>query len=282
MAIINFRQGNFEVARDDFEDLLASREYTMDALYYLARIADIKGEVDRAVRLYSEVRSGQNAVLSQRRASALIAFQQEDPELALQRLGDFGDRNPGYAIDMVLARAQLLASLERYPEALEYYDKAVAFRSDDEATALGRAELLLRMDRLDEAIEAYRHAVKRWPDNALSLNALGYTLADRTDEYREAERLIRRALRFDPNNAAIIDSLGWVLYKRGYHDAALAHLQIAYNRFADHEVAAHLVDVLVELGRSDEALELLEAAEEKDPDSDLLKDVRLRRFPPSD
>ncbi len=100
------------------------------------------------------------------------------------------------------------------------------------------------MDRLQESIDAYRSAVTRWPDSSQSLNALGYTLADRTDKLREAEKLIRKALRYDPNSPAIIDSLGWVLHKRGHHEKALEQLQIAYSRFPDHEVAAHVVDVL--------------------------------------
>jgi tetratricopeptide (TPR) repeat protein len=113
----------------------------------------------------------------------------------------------------------------------------------------------------------------------VSLNALGYTLADRTDEYREAEKLIRKALKYDPDSPAIIDSLGWVLHKRGKNDAALEQLKTAYELFPDHEVAAHLVEVLAALERKDEALALLATAETKDPESDLLKDVRERLFP---
>ena len=279
MAIINFRQNRLDAAWQDFEDLLASRRYPMDALYYLARISDIRGETDRAIRLYSQVYRGQNAVASQRRASALVAFQKDDPDLALERLDKFADENPSYAVDMVLARAQLLASLDRYPEALDAYDRASQYRPDDENTVLGRAELLLRMDRLDDAIKAYRVAVKRWPESPVTLNALGYTLADRTEQYKEAEKLIRKALKYDPDSPAIIDSLGWVLYKLGDHEAALEQLQIAYAGFPDHEVAAHIVDALVELGRTEEALEMLVSAKEQNPDSELLQDVRQRRFP---
>ncbi|MGI9234798.1 MAG: tetratricopeptide repeat protein [Woeseiaceae bacterium] len=279
MAIINFRQNNLDAAWEDFEDLLASGSYTMDAMYYLARIADIRDDHEQAIRLYRQVREGQNAVASQRRAAALTAIQLEEPEESLHQLDLFGERNPEYAVDMVLAKAQLLAALERYEEALGYYDKARQFRPEDEGTALGRAALLLNMGKVDEAIQAYRIAVSRWPNSALTLNALGYTLADRTEKYREAEDLIRKALRSDPNNPAIIDSLGWVLYKRGDHEEALEQLEIAYSRFPDHEVAAHLVEVLVELERIDDALKLLAAAEAQNPDSELLKDVRERRFP---
>ena len=282
MAIINFRLENLDAAWADFQDLLASGRFTMDALYYLARIADIREEHERALRLYSQVKSGPNAVISQRRASALTAFEMEDPQGALQQLEEFGNNSPSHAIDMVLARAQLLASLDRYDEALDLYGRYVMYRPDDESALLGRGELLLRMGRLDEAIEQYRAAAKRWPESAMSLNALGYTLADRTDEYREAEKLIRKALEYDPDSPAIIDSLGWVLYKQGEYEEALAELQRAYERLDDHEVAAHIVEVLDALGRRDEALEVLEDAESQHTDSELLDDVRNRLFPDAD
>jgi len=282
MAIINFRLENLDAAWADFQDLLASGRFTMDALYYLARIADVRGEHERAVRLYSQVQSGPNVVVSQRRASALIAYQMDDPQKALQQLEEFGNKNPGHAIDMVLARAQLLASLEEYDEALGFYDKYVMYRPDDESALLGRGELLLRMGRLDDSIEQYRAAADRWPESAMSLNALGYTLADRTDQYREAEKLIRKALELDPDSAAIIDSLGWVLFKQGDYEAALAELRRAYEKLDDHEVAAHIVETLVALDRRDEALELLADAESRHTDSQLLQDVRDRLFPDAD
>ena len=279
MAIINFRQQNFDAAWDDFEDLLASGRYTMDALYYLARIADFRDQTDRAVRLYAQVNQGQHALTSRRRASALLAFQNDDPDRAMELLDDFAEKNPEFAIDMVLARAQLLQSLERYDEALLEYDRFVAYRPDSEGAILGRAELLLRMDRLEDAILEYREAVRRWPDSAMSLNALGYTLADRTEEYREAEKLIVKALKLNPDSPAIIDSHGWVLYRLGRHEEALAELERAYEGLPDPEVAAHIVEVLAALDRRDEALAFLETAESKTPDNELLRDVRERVFP---
>ena len=44
-------------------------------------------------------------------------------------------------------------------------------------------------------------------------------------------------------------------------------------------LAAHIVETLVALGRSDEALERLVEAEEKTPDSSMLEEVRKRLFP---
>jgi len=279
MAIINFRQNFLDAAWDDFEDLLATGQYRMDALYYLGRIADIREEHERAILLYREVRYGSNAPAAQRRASALLAFEQDDLDGALEVLDDFAEDSPQHAVDMIIAKAQLYASKQEFERSLEFYDRAIEFRPDSEGTVLSRAELLLRLGRLDDAIAAYTAAAKRWPDSALSLNALGYTLADRTQRFSEAEELIEKALQLDPDSPAIIDSHGWVLYKLGRNEQALERLQTAYEAFDDHEVAAHLVEVLVALDRRDEALELLIAATEKRPDSPLLDDVRKRLFP---
>ncbi len=158
------------------------------------------------------------------------------------------------------------------------YDAVFALWPDDEGVALSRAEILLRMERLDDALDAYRSAAQQWPKSALSLNAYGYTLADRTDRYREAEKLIKKALKYDPDSPAIIDSYGWVLFKLGRHEKALAELQRAYAGLDDPEVAAHIVEVLLALGRGDEALAFLEEAEDKRPDSEFLKDARERLF----
>ena len=278
MAIINFRLEHLDAAWADFQDVLASGHYTMDAFYYLARISDRRSEFEQAIRLYSQVQRGNNAVISQRRASSIMVHRGNDDK-ALEHLRKFGTDHPVYAVEMVEAEAQLLVSMRRYSDALNAYDRVIDFRPDSETAVLGKAELLLRMGRLDDAIDEYRRSIKRWPDSAMSLNALGYTLADRTDEYVEAEKLISKALLLDPGSAAIIDSYGWVLYRLGENERALEELQKAYIILKDPEVAAHIVEVLGSLERLEEALQVLEEAETLHPDSVLLRDIRERVFP---
>jgi Tfp pilus assembly protein PilF len=130
------------------------------------------------------------------------------------------------------------------------------------------------MDKIDDAVEVYRYTAKKWPENATVLNALGYTLADRTTEYKEAEKLIKKALKLQPDSAAIMDSYGWVLYRLGEYEEALVELQRAYEVLEDPEVAAHLVEVLWKMDRSDESVEQLVEAEERWPESPLLENVR--------
>ena len=73
MAIINFRQEHLDAAKADFQDLLASGDYQMDAFFYLGRIADIRSEYPDAVRYYTQVTSGNNAIYSQSRAAGILA-----------------------------------------------------------------------------------------------------------------------------------------------------------------------------------------------------------------
>jgi tetratricopeptide (TPR) repeat protein len=282
MCIINFHAGNLDAASADFNDLLDTGRHDMDALHYLGRIADFREETDRAIQYYSEVTRGSNALVSQQRAAALLAHEKDDLKGAIRLLDDFAVASPQDAVEVLRIKAQVFASVDRNEDALKFYDKAIRYRPDDERIALSRAELMLRMGRLDEALDAYAEAVKRWPKSAMTLNAYGYTLADRTDRFRQAEKLIRKALKFEPDSAAIIDSMGWVLFKLGRLDEALLELERAFEKMSGEEgadeVAAHIVETLAALDRRDTALERLVAAEEQWPDSEFLADVRERLF----
>ena len=124
----------------------------------------------------------------------------------------------------------------------------------------------VRTDRIDLAEQDLRTLIQRDPDNALALNALGYTLSDRTDRQREAYRLIERALALDPDNPAILDSMGWVLYKLERPEQALPYLERAVDGDFNPEIVAHLVDVLWTLERFEEARDWIERGESAFPD----------------
>jgi Flp pilus assembly protein TadD len=91
------------------------------------------------------------------------------------------------------------------------------------------------------------------PNHAATLNALGYSLTNRTQRYEEAAVLIERALALSPGDPAIMDSLGWVYYKLGQYAQSESLLREAHAAFPDPEVAAHLGEVLWAQGREIEA-----------------------------
>jgi tetratricopeptide (TPR) repeat protein len=117
------------------------------------------------------------------------------------------------------------------------------------------------------------------PDYAHAYNALGYTLAEKTDRLDEAKSLIEKALKLAPDDPFILDSLGWVHYRLGQSEEALRHLQHAYTSRPDPEIAAHLGEVLWKVGQHDEAQKIWRAALSDNPGHESLLAV-IQKYQP--
>jgi tetratricopeptide (TPR) repeat protein len=161
---------------------------------------------------------------------------------------------------------------------MSLYDAALAETPDSDDLLYARAMLAEDLDRLDLLEQDLRLLIQRDPNNASALNALGYTLADRTDRHDEALELIRRAFEIRPEDPAVIDSMGWVHYRLGDRTAALNYLRDAYARSPDPEIAAHLGEVLWVSGEQQQARAILDAALQAHPDNEVLRGTveRLR------
>ncbi|NNC54682.1 MAG: tetratricopeptide repeat protein, partial [Pseudomonadales bacterium] len=72
LGILDLKAGDLDLAERRFTALLSTGRVTFDALYYLASIAETREQDQRAYKLYSEVKSGDNAVLSQLRAANIL------------------------------------------------------------------------------------------------------------------------------------------------------------------------------------------------------------------
>lgn len=154
---------------------------------------------------------------------------------------------------------------------LDAYARGLAAFPDDADILYARALGWERRDDIPRAEADFRKILVSDPDSVAALNALGYTLADRTTRYREALELIDRARAAEPDNAAIIDSYGWVLYRLGRKQDALVELRRAFALQKDAEIAAHLAEVLWELGKREEARKYFDEAARLDPDNRSLK-----------
>jgi tetratricopeptide (TPR) repeat protein len=122
-----------------------------------------------------------------------------------------------------------------------------------------------------------RTLIRRTPDDAHALNALGYALADRNQSLQEAQTLLEKAHKLRPDDGHILDSVGWVYYRLGNLDQAADWLQRAFVRMPDAEVAAHLGEVLWVANRASEALTIWRHGRQLDPNNLLLQDT-LKRF----
>ena len=158
-------------------------------------------------------------------------------------------------------------------------DQSLAADPDNIDLLYYRAMAGERFDRIDILERDLLAVLELDPANADAMNALGYTLADRTDRFAEALQLIQQALAIKPDEAAFIDSLGWVQYRLKNYAQAAEHLRRALALLDNDEVAAHLGEVLWVMGHEAEARAVLDKALETAPDSLKLKQV-LEQFTP--
>lgn len=275
LALLALEQEQIPASRQYLERLLATGRRQGVAHYYLGELARTEGDVESAVAAFGQVMPGAEFRSAQTRASALL-LQHTGREglsdyLALQRA-----RYPEEAVVLWLLESGLLLEVAADEAALDVLDEAITAHPDDTELRYARALARKRFDDVAGLEADLRHVLALDPDHAMALNALGYTLADRTHRLAEAKSLIVRALALHPDEPAYLDSLGWVEYRLGNHDRARTLLARAYGLMPDHEIAAHFGEVLWVLGQRQAALDAWEEGLTLDPDSGVLAETMQR------
>ncbi|MBS7661906.1 tetratricopeptide repeat protein [Pseudomonas lalucatii] len=257
------------------EELVERGSHVDAAHYNLARAYEALEEPESALIEYALVGPGNDYLPAQARQTELLLASQRGAE-ASTRLREAREAQPDYAIQLYLIESEALAKQERHETAWSLIEQALEQFPDDLNLLYTRAMLAEKRDDLGQLEQDLRFILEREPDNAMALNALGYTLADRTTRYAEAKALIEQAHQIDPDDPAILDSLGWVNYRLGNLDEAERLLRQALQRFPDHEVAAHLGEVLWARGKQREARRVWAGALKEQPDSAILRSTLLR------
>ena len=277
LGLIHLQAGRLDEAEPYFLRLGRLKMRVFDSNYYLARIAEEKGELDKASDLYQGVHGGEGYFDARIRLSLILA-KQGNVEKALAHIRSIESAKGDERLLLIQAEAEILTERRRYAEAMAVYDRALAAETDHDLL-YARAMLAEKIGRLDILEADLKVILAEDRDNATVLNALGYTLADRTDRYEEAYDYIKRAHELSPDDFYILDSMGWVLYRLGRLDEAVKYLRQALALQNDPEIAAHLGEVLWVMGDKKTAREVWETALKATPADDKLLKV-IERFKP--
>ena len=152
-----------------------------------------------------------------------------------------------------LSLAQMDTRLRRWKDAEDSLNKAEALTSkkEDRIYLLFLRGALAERQKHDEPAEKYfRQVLDLDPANAMTLNYLGYMLADKGTRLPEALKMIRKAVEQEPMNGAYLDSLGWAYFKMGQYELAEENLRQAVERDqTDPTVHEHLGDLYEKTGR---------------------------------
>lgn len=250
-------------------------------VFLLGQVAELRERPLEALPWYLAVAEGPQFVQARFRVAVIQARELKDLSAMRATLAALRgpDLDEGTAIDTYLLEGELLGAGGSTAEATAVYDAALLQWPNDERLLYARAMQLVEADDIAGVERDLRRILSFDPDHAHALNALGYTLADRTDRREEALLLIERALALDPNEAAFIDSMGWIQYRMGNLEQAVDYLRRAYELLPDGEVAAHLGEALWVSGEREEANKIWSEALQRSPEDEALLET-IRRLNP--
>jgi tetratricopeptide (TPR) repeat protein len=278
LALLELETGRYKAGEKHLKQLIEIDEGVQNAYYYLG-YANLKQDNDAAaLEWYGKVESGDYWSQAQLRIAEILV-KQGDVAAMQTHMQKLRQKDPAQGVTYYLLEGQVLSDAKLYQDAFELYGQALQGSPDNTDLLYAHSLAAERLGKLDVAETDMRRILELDPDNVRTLNALGYTLADRTTRYEEALVYINRAYAQQPDDPAIIDSLGWVHYRLGNLDEARGHLQRAWDMTQDSEIGAHLGEVMWMQGDHDSAREIWEVSRQSSPDNPALLEV-IHRYNP--
>jgi tetratricopeptide (TPR) repeat protein len=275
-GVLALQLDKLDKAQKYLEKVLKLGGRVQETNYYLGQVAEQRGDLRAAMNRYSFVRHGEFYFNAQLRIVSILA-EEKDYDAAIEHLQTVRIDSSKQRLQLILLEGDLLREAERFSAAKDYYTRVLNSMPNETSVRYARALVAEKLGDLDLLESDLQTILKQEPANAQVLNALGYTLADRTNRYEEALTYIQRALELEPDDAAVVDSMGWVLYRMGNYPQAIEHLRRAAQLSQDPEIAAHLGEVLWVSGDKDGALEIWEKSLKDYPDDKILLDI-MKRF----
>ena len=276
VAVISTQMKDWETAEALFLDLKKANYGENGAVeLYLAQVAEETGRYQDAIDRYKAVPEGERAWLAKLRVAAMLAKQGKMVE-ARRWLADLPAVTIEQRVQVRQAEAQLLRDANDNAGAYEVLLLALKEHPDSTDLMYDAAMVAEKLDRIDDAETRLRRIVELKPDDAQALNALGYTLVDRTPRAAEGFALIEKAHKLSPDDPFILDSMGWALFRLGRYAEAETYLRRAMKERPDAEIAAHLGEVLWAKGERERAQEVWQTQLKTTPDHPLLLETVRR------
>ncbi|ESH91575.1 hypothetical protein B551_0222055 [Cupriavidus sp. HPC(L)] len=255
------------------------------AYQYLAQIAEERKDYAGAVQWLDRIEDQRMVgAASVKRAQMLGRMGRFDDAQAIfgDMLADAEDiADPDQRAQRMMAVRQaevgMLMEVKAYDRARKVLDERIKAEPNNAEWLYELAMLDEREKRYDSMERRLRQFIALQPDQKQGYNALGYSLADRNIRLQEALKLLEKATELGPDDPYIMDSLGWVKFRLGQLQPAAKLLRDAYAKAPEAEIAAHLGEVLWQLGERDEARKTWEEGVKLDPNNETLVET-LRRY----
>jgi len=277
LALISLQKKEEQKAEVYLKKLVNKRGWDAQASFYLGRIAFNNSKFAESLTWFDKVTQGPYRYEASM-AAVSVLLQQSDFEEVELRVLQLSNNFPQKKVQILLLKAEVYTKQKKYQKTFDVLSEGLKSFPEHRDLLYGRALIAEKVDRLAILESDLKKILVKNPKDVAVLNALGYTLVDRTDRYNEADEYLTKALELSPGNALIMDSMGWLRFKQGQMEASLVLLKAAYEKQAENEIAIHLAEVLHVLGRAKEAADIINKAVEKTPDDEYLLKFK-QRFP---
>lgn len=268
LALVQQRNENSSKANISFKKLILMGQHVPEAYYGLGELAESNGLYTEALENYAQVTEGTRR-LRAINASAKIIAKEQDLSAANQYLNNQSlELNTNEKLQIILTKAELFHDSGDYKKTEQIYTQGIEASPNNSTLLYARALLYADTNQMAKAEQDLLKVIELKPESPAALNALGYSLADKTTRYTEARDYIRRAYAINSTDPAILDSMGWVEYKLGNLLEAKKYLEKAMSLVVDDEIASHLGEVLWKLGETNQAKKIWNKGLELVPDSE--------------
>ncbi|MBX9589044.1 MAG: tetratricopeptide repeat protein [Hyphomonadaceae bacterium] len=233
---------------------------TPDAMFPLVTLASARETTKRyaaAIDAYDRIPKGTPLEVNVEIRKALNLNQLERVDDAKRLLDALAQQHPR-DIRPLEALGSIMRGQKRYEEAADYYTRAIALidRPEEKHWTFyySRGTCYERMKKLPQAEADLQKSLQLSPNQALTLNYLGYTWIDHNRNLQQGLGLIKKAVNLKPDDGYIVDSLGWAFYRLGNFKEAVKHLERAVElRPEDATLNDHLGDAYWRVKREREA-----------------------------
>jgi tetratricopeptide (TPR) repeat protein len=191
-------------------------------------------------------------------AAAAEFLWHSDRKAAEAKLDEMGKSDD---IDRLNAAGDAYARLKDYEAAARISREASREYPENTEALFRLGSSLERSGNAAEAEEVFLKILAMRPNDAPTLNYLGYMWADKGVQLEKAKEFLEKAVRREPRNAAYLDSLGWAYFRLGKMDSAERNLREAYRREpTDPTIEEHMGDLDAKLGNLESAVRHWEKA----------------------
>jgi len=265
LAFIDLQKGNYQQAIDGAKPLFIFRDkvnpqainIALDAMRKQKRYADAVTMMQPLVDKYAS-----DPFVNARYIEMLARAGDKDrARVAASTQSKFGVRN-------TISAAEAYAQADQYDQAIAVVRDAMRAKPDDVELQFELGAAQERSGDKASAEATFLGILDKHPENAGTLNYLGYMWAEQGVKLDRAAEMLNKALTLEPGNGAYLDSLGWTYFRQGKLDLAEKYLNNAAQVLPrDATVHEHLGDVLAKRGDTTRALSLYRVALTLDPES---------------